>query len=126
MAKKKKKFAIPKTIAGMKVPKRLRKSSLVRNLLSNRMGRQIMADALVAGAGAAATILIAERKEAVQGAEAGLRKTRRGVSMVGEAMESAVGAMFGVVSEAAGSILPKKARRKMKRDREDRRDLRPH
>lgn len=126
MAKKKKKFAIPKTISGMKVPKRIRKSSLVRNLLSNPMGRQIMADALVAGAGAAATILIAERKEATHGAEAGLRKTRRGLSMVGEAMEGAVGAMFGVVSEAAGSMLPKKTRRKMKRDRENREDIRPH
>lgn len=126
MAKKKKKFAIPKTIAGMKVPKRLRKSSLVRNLLSNRVGRQIMADALMAGAGAAATILIAERKEAAHGAEAGLRKTRRGFSIVGEAMEGAVGAMFGVVTEAANSMLPKETRRKMKRDQERPNDARPH
>jgi hypothetical protein len=41
-----KKFKIPKKVAGYKVPKSVRKSRLLRAMLSNPMGRDILAKAL--------------------------------------------------------------------------------
>ena len=51
------KATLPKRIAGFKVPKGLRKSMMVKGLLGNDLGRQIVADAIVARAGAAAVVM---------------------------------------------------------------------
>lgn len=59
MAKKRK--TVPKSVVGVSIPKTLRNSSLVSWLFENPLGRQILADALVAAAGAAAAALVKHR-----------------------------------------------------------------
>jgi hypothetical protein len=100
------KMALPKKIAGFKVPKSLRKSRLLRSLLNSPIGRQVVADALVAGAGAGAAVLLGERKEVGKAAAKGTRKGARGVAIATEAVESAASAMMDVVTDAARSMLP--------------------
>jgi hypothetical protein len=113
------KMALPKKVAGFKVPKRLRKSRLLRSLLANPLGRQVVADALVAGAGAGAAVLVRERREVGDAAEKGARKGARGLALATEAVESAAGAMMDVVSDAARSMLPEEPKpRKRKGPRE--------
>ena len=100
------KVKIPKTVAGFKVPKQIRKSSVVRSLLSSRTGREIAGRALIAGAGAAAAALVAERSDIADASKAAGRKGKRSLARVGEAAESGVGAAYDVVAEAARSFLP--------------------
>jgi len=56
-----KKNRIPKYIAGVKVPKPLRKSKMLRAMMDNSGGRDVLAHALTAGAGAAMALLIGQR-----------------------------------------------------------------
>jgi hypothetical protein len=65
------KTKLPKSVAGLKVPKRLRKSRAVRGFLDNPIGREIIAAAIVAGAGAAASALGKRRPSVRQVGEAG-------------------------------------------------------
>jgi hypothetical protein len=58
MAKKQK---VPKRVAGVKLPKALRKSGLAKSLLGTAVGRQLLADALIAAAGAAAAVLVKDK-----------------------------------------------------------------
>jgi hypothetical protein len=109
---KKGKTALPKRVAGIKVPKGLRKSRVLRSLLASRLGRQVVADAIVAGAGAGAAVLVGERREMAEGAKAGARKGARGLALATEAVESAASAMMEVVAEAARSMLPEEKPRK--------------
>ena len=97
---------LPKKVAGYKVPKRLRRSRVLRSLLRSPMGRQITADALVAGAGAAAAVLVRDRDEAADAARTGVRKGGRAIATMTEAVESAADAVWGVISDAARSALP--------------------
>jgi hypothetical protein len=119
---KKRKIALPKTVAGLKVPKSLRKSRLLRSLLASPLGRKVVADALIAGAGAAATVLMRERQEVAHATEAGVRKGGKGLALVTEAIESAAEAMMDVVTDAARSMLPEGASSK----RKDRKSEREH
>jgi hypothetical protein len=112
---KKNKMALPKKVAGIKVPKSLRKSRLLRSLLASPLGRKVAADALVAGAGAAATVLMRERKEVAHAAEAGVRKGGKRLALVTEAIESAGEAMMDVLTDAARSMLPKDTGRRKAR-----------
>jgi hypothetical protein len=115
----KKKAPLPKKIAGVKVPKMVRKSRMLRAMLRNPMGRDLLANALVAGAGAAAAVLIEERgtvtEEGKQTAKAGKKagkKSFRAAQIAGHAMESAVSAMMGVVSDAAHTIVPSNTKKR--------------
>ena len=108
MAKKAK--ILPKKVAGMKVPKQLRRSRLIGSLLHSRLGRQIVADALVAGAAAAGAVLVREREEIAAAGKSELRKGRRAAALAGEAVQSAADAVLGVVTDAARSALPEEPR----------------
>jgi len=101
-----KKRALPKSVAGFKVPKSLRKNRLLNGLVASPIGRKVLADALMAGAGAAASVLIQQREGAADGTKAGLRKGEKAISVAADAVESAVDAMMHVVTEAARSMLP--------------------
>ncbi len=61
MAKKPKEKAkrpkVPKRIAGVKIPKSIRKSDLARWLIANPLGRSVVTDALVAGVAAVGSSL---------------------------------------------------------------------
>jgi hypothetical protein len=103
-----KKLKIPKKVAGIKVPKRIRKSGLLRGLLASRTGREIASKALIAGAAAAAAALVAERDEVAGASKRAGRKGARNLARLSEAAESGIDAAFGVVTEAARSLMPEK------------------
>ena len=123
---KKKKNALPKKIAGVTVPKALRRSSMLRTLLGTKMGREIAAQALIAAAGAAAAVLIREREEVVEAADTGVRKGAKAAGLAAEAVESAANAALGVVTDAAKSILPEDSDKQKKPQPGPARDLVKH
>ena len=106
------KAKLPKRIAGFKVPKALRKSKMVTGLLRNDLGRQIVADAIIAGAGAAAVILVRERDEVVDATVKGAKKGAYALGLLGEAVASGVDAALASVTEAVRKSLPKHDTRK--------------
>lgn len=103
------KIKIPKKIAGHKVPKSIRKSPILKAMLRNKTGRDVLAQALVAGAGAAAAVLIEERHEVAGAAKTGGRKGAKALGLVGEAFHRGSGAALDVVREVAGSMLSKQS-----------------
>jgi hypothetical protein len=90
---KKPKTKTPKTIAGFKVPKSLRKAGLLDALVGTPGGRKLLGDALVAAAGAAAAALAA-------GGASGARRAN------GKAPDGAGSALATFVTEAAKAMLP--------------------
>ncbi len=107
--KKDGKDKLPKTIAGVKVPKAVRTSSLLDELLNSPLGREILAEALVAAAGAVATVLMKKRPSAGQVANAGKTIVNTGAeatSATKDLAQTAVGAVTEVVADAARHILP--------------------
>jgi hypothetical protein len=111
------KMKVPKRIAGFKVPKRIRRSELLRGLLASKTGREIAGRALVAGASAAAAVLVAERSEVADATKRARRKGARKLGLLGDAAESAVHAAVGVVTDAARAILPEKRKDKSPKQR---------
>ena len=101
-----KKIKLPKKVAGYKVPKSIRKSKLLRMLLNNPVGRDVLANALTAGAGAAAAVLVGERRELAKVGKKGARNGTEIAGLATEAAQSAASAMIGVVREASQSLLP--------------------
>jgi hypothetical protein len=98
------KVKVPKTVAGFKVPKALRKSGILDTLVGTPAGRQLLADAIMAAAGAAAATLVASKLSAEP--EKTGRKTRAGgQSGLGEATHAAAGALASFVGEAAANLL---------------------
>jgi hypothetical protein len=96
---------VPKKVAGVKVPKAVRKSSSLGTLLNSGLGREILADALIAAAGAAAAALTKNRT--VQNAGRAVADTGADAASAGaDAMQTAAGAVATVVTEAARNILP--------------------
>ncbi|QIA23268.1 hypothetical protein [Mesorhizobium sp. AA22] len=108
MAKNKRK--LPKKIGGFKVPKPVRKSTLLRSLLASSVGRDLLANAITAGAGAAAAVLVRERAEIADAtksaAKTGAKKSARVAGLATEMVQSAASAVMGVVSDAAHKVLP--------------------
>jgi hypothetical protein len=99
---------VPKTVAGVKVPKALRKG-LVGSLLENPRSREILADVLLAAAGAAAAALVKHRPTGQQVANAGEAVVDAGAgaaTVTRDAVQGAAGAVGEVVAEAARHILP--------------------
>ncbi|WP_074070390.1 hypothetical protein [Rhizobium gallicum] len=106
-----KKYKIPKKIAGYKLPRAIRKSTMIKGLLASDVGRGVLANALTAAAGAAATVLVAEREDVADAAKSGARKGKRAFGIVGTAMSQAAEAAMDVVRSSAHDALPKKLRR---------------
>ena len=121
---------IPKKIGGVKVPKVLRKSKSVDTLLNNPLGRELLAGALVAGAGAAATALAKHRPSTGQIAEAGEAVVGTGAaaaSATQDAVQGAAAAIGGALRDLAGRLSsanqdrkPKKRAGKLDRSKRDR------
>jgi hypothetical protein len=92
---------IPKKVAGMKIPRSVRRSKTLRSLLSNKMGREIVASAITAGAGAAAAALVRRRDDL------GLKGEKRSpLGVVREAIGDGADAIMGVVADAARAVGP--------------------
>ena len=122
---------IPKKIGGVKVPKVLRKSKSVDTLLNNPLGRELLAGALVAGAGAAATALAKHRPSTGQIAEAGEEAVvgtgAAAASATQDAVQGAAAAIGGALRDLAGRLSsanqdrkPKKRAGKLDRSKRDR------
>jgi hypothetical protein len=106
---KKTKAKLPKTIAGVKVPKAIRTSGLLDELLNSPLGREILAEAIVAAAGAVASVLMKKRPSADQVAQAGEAIVDTGAeaaSATKDLAQTAVGAVTEAVADAARHILP--------------------
>ncbi|MBM1174733.1 hypothetical protein [Microvirga arabica] len=106
---KKSKAKLPKTIAGVTVPKAVRTSGLLDELLNSQLGREILSEAIVAAAGAVASVLMKKRPSADQVAEAGETIVKTGAetaSATKDLAQTAAGAVTEVVADAARQILP--------------------
>ncbi|AWM27259.1 hypothetical protein N181_29210 [Sinorhizobium fredii USDA 205] len=98
-----KKNRIPKKIAGVKVPKTLRKSKVLGAMMASKVGRDLLAKALTAGAGAAAAVLVNHTDEVGETARKTTRKGARALGLAREAAQSGFSAAMDVVKE---SVLP--------------------
>lgn len=102
---------IPKKIAGVKIPKILRKNVLMKSLLGSATGREIVADALIAAAGAAASALVAKAGGAKRAGKAIAERTQDTEEMIQHALKSAAHALTenlsGAAKAAFGSDEPK-------------------
>src|SRR3954447_12200800 len=102
---KKSESGIPKKVAGVKIPKAVREPGTLSNLFNSALGREIIADALIAAAGAAAAALTRSRtvKDAGKAAaDAGASAASAGSDLT----HTAAGAVATVVTEAAKTLLP--------------------
>lgn len=95
------KSKLPKKVAGFKVPKGLRKSGMLDTLVGSQTGRQLLADALIAAASAAAAVLVKGRGDAA----GGNGKTGGGRSLMSDATHAATGALATFVTEAAHGLI---------------------
>ena len=104
-----KKAKLPKTIAGVKVPKILRQSGSIDALLNSEIGRKVLADAIMAAATAAAAALVQNRPSGAQVVRAGEAVVDAGTeaaSTTKDLVQGAVGVVAGAVTEAAQHVLP--------------------
>ena len=111
----KEKVKVPKSLAGLSLPNRLRKSAALTSILNNPLARTILADVLVAAAGAAAAALVRHRPSGPQVAHAGERATDAGLhaaSATSDTARAAVGAIGNMVTEMAHSVMPDREGRK--------------
>jgi hypothetical protein len=110
MAKKDKaKGKAAKKAAGVKVPKTLRKLGPLDKLINSQLGREILADALIAAAGAAAAALVKNRPSAGQVTDAGVAVVDAGAKAASggkDLVGTATGAVAEVVADAARQFLP--------------------
>jgi hypothetical protein len=96
-----------KTVAGLRIPETLRNA--VDSLVSSPLGREILADALIAAAAAAAAALVKRPPTARQVASAGEAVSETGARAVSGAKnltEAAAGAVGQFVTDAVSSMLP--------------------
>ncbi|WP_157961364.1 hypothetical protein [Microvirga flavescens] len=96
---KKAKTKLPKTVAGVKIPKTVRQGDLLEGLLNSDTGRKVLADALLAAANAAAGVLNSQRPK---------------VKKIAQAAEDAVKDVIVVASGLIEDALPKKKAPKAK------------
>jgi hypothetical protein len=105
----KRKTTIPKTVLGMRVPKALRSSRAIASVLESPLAREILADVLLAAAGAAAAALARHRPNGGDGAQAGevgAGPAGRKAGKTRDSLQDAAGALGPVLSEVARAILP--------------------
>ena len=105
MAKKKGKDKAPKRVAGVKVPKAVR-GGLVASFLDDPRTREILADVLMAAAGAAAAALVKHRPSGREVADAGAAAA----GATRDVAQDAAALITDTVTEAARHILPRSMR----------------
>jgi hypothetical protein len=94
-----KKNRIPKKIAGVKVPRPLRKSKVLRSMMASDIGRDVLANALTAGAGAAAAVLVDHRDDVGETARTATKKGAKAFGLASEAVQSGFSAAMDVVKD---------------------------
>ncbi|MET4691097.1 hypothetical protein [Sinorhizobium fredii] len=106
-----KKNRIPKKIAGVKVPRPLRKSKVLRSMMASGVGRDVLANALTAGAGAAAAILVDHRDDVGETARTATKKGAKALGLAGEAIQGGFSAAMDVVKD---TVFPSPNQKKKK------------
>lgn len=109
---------IPKKIAGIKIPKALRKNSLIKGLLGSQTGRQLIGEALLAAAAAASAALAAKPEGVAKAGAAVANAAEDGTKIGKNALKSAVAALTDSLSGAAKAAFSAEPA--------DRRTSRPH
>ena len=107
-----KKNPIPNDIAGVKVPKPLRKSKVLRAMLASKVGRDMLANAMTAGAGAAAAVLLDHRDDVDATARTATKKSTKALDLAADALQSGVSAAMDVVRD---TIVPGEKKKKAKK-----------
>jgi len=102
VAKKKGKDKAPTRVAGVKVPKAVR-GGLVASFLDDPRTREILADVLMAAAGAAAAALVKHRPSGREVADAGAAAA----GATRDVAQDAAALITDTVTEAARHILPR-------------------
>src|SRR5687768_10526306 len=98
---------IPKKIAGLKIPKVVRKNTVLKALLASPTGRKILGEALLAGATAAAAVLASTNADQISDAGKGAAKRgKKAGNIAARVIKDATGAMVSVISDAASVVLP--------------------
>lgn len=92
---------LPKTVAGVKVPKALRKSGVLATMVGSPTGRQLVADALVAAGAAAAAVLA---KAALTPSDNRRSKYSDGNTGLAEAAHHAAGTISAILTAAAAAL----------------------
>lgn len=113
------KVKIPKKIGGVKIPKVLRKSKSVNTLLNTSLGRELLAGALVTGAGAAASALTKHRPSAGQLADADSAVAETGTASATETQDAVHGAASAIgdaLRDLAGRLSSQDSGRKLKKE----------
>lgn len=108
-AKKKDKAGQSKAASGLKLPKALQSFGGIDQIVASPLAREILADVLMAAAGAAAAALVKNRPSARQVSEAGVAvvdASAQAASGTKELAQTAAGAVAEVVTDAARQILP--------------------
>jgi hypothetical protein len=116
------KTKVPKKVAGVKLPKTLRHSDLVGAILQNDTARRLLADALIAAAGAAAAVLtrkvVPSAEQVAAAGEAVADAGSKAASATTDLASDIAGTLGHAVTAVATSLLPdgpdggKKKRRK--------------
>jgi hypothetical protein len=117
-------YRLPKTLLGVRIPKKLRKSKLIDWLLNDPIGRNLMADALVAAAGAAAAALTRNSPQPVKrGVRQAAEASRELAHAAGDKLPSAAKIFGSALTGAAGHLFseedadkPKRKKKKKGRD----------
>ena len=111
------KVKIPKTVAGVPVPKRLRKGGTLASILNHPLGRTILADVLLAAAGAAATALNRHQTggpQKLHSGEAAPDARDQAPSVTSDLAKSAAGALGNLALDVVEQVLPRKEAKKVK------------
>ena len=113
----KSKVEVPKSVAGVPVPKRLRKAGVLTSVLNHPLGRTILADVILAAAGAAATALNKHQSSAapaLQDGEAPDQAGNQSPSVTSTLAKSAAGALGHLALDVVEQVLPKKEAKEVK------------
>jgi hypothetical protein len=110
-----KKEVIPKNIGGVKIPRTLRKNRLLVPLLGHPIGRQIVADALVSAAAAAAEVLVGANRRGKKGSS-GKAREKDATKIARDALRTAAKVLDEAMSKAPQAAIaieqrPRRGRR---------------
>jgi hypothetical protein len=110
-----KKIKLPKRILGLRIPKALRRSKTIEAILSSPLGREIVAGALVAAAGAMATALVENREDLARAGKKGGRTAAGVADLSRRTLKSGARAFSEEIGSAIHKIIPFDDPKKMKK-----------
>ncbi|WP_159717704.1 hypothetical protein [Geminicoccus flavidas] len=104
-------YKIPKKIAGLRIPRSIRKSKILLNFLQNPQNRQLATNMVMAAGGAMATILAQHRPSTEQ--------VKHAAQGVGEVGSTATGLVADTVNRVAHSLVSSLSASRESKKKED-------